>query len=69
MRVVAHFYRYHVAYEEEFDSLEEAVGFLRYGFEDGRLAQDRIEVFPMHIAGEPRVYKGDELFAMISADS
>lgn len=68
MRVIAHYYRYHVAQEEEFDSLEDAVSFLRAGWENGDLAQDRIEVIPQHVGGKVKVYDNEAVFKMITDD-
>jgi hypothetical protein len=39
---VAHYWRYHSEYEDAFDSLEDALGFLLEGEDRGTLSSDRI---------------------------
>lgn len=42
MTVTAHYMRYHVAYEEECDSVEEAFRFLTWGEDQGSLSSVRV---------------------------
>lgn len=67
MTVIAHYGRYHVLYEEEFDTVDEAFRFLAYGEDSGNLSSlDVVDGDTLYKKGTPeherRLFKAwDEL--------
>lgn len=70
---IAHYHRYHAAYQEEFDSIEEAVQMLAYGEDYGDLSGNGVsdslghvvitdeqwgELYCSHIDSETREWDG-----------